>query len=325
LLLYDYLLTFNQEVELFWTRRVTGASALFFIIRYLALVNYDILGATLFAPLSDTVCRKTVCGSNRCWMTCALLSKVQFAVQVSQHIPWGAFSALRVLALTRMSWTFSSIVFVLSIGPAVVNFLEYGYGLSGVNVLTTGCQGFDTLTREEGEMCAHSLNVVGEVSIVSRTTLIAADFLVIVTTVIATWKRGTPYTLRRRQPSLGDILLYNGMHLHVLLTLNVLQVVLTHLSVSSVPFGSLIRAEAEWASTRMQTLIPRRAHSLTAIFVYRFLLDLQAANHASAGMGSHTYESFANDESLRFTTRLFGSLGGSTRRDSEWASVSIDQ
>ncbi|KAI0640700.1 hypothetical protein C8Q79DRAFT_435413 [Trametes meyenii] len=211
LLLYDYLLTFDQEVELFWTRRATGASALFFIIRYLALVNYDILGATLFAPLSDTVC--------------ALLSKAQFAVQVSQHIPWGAFSALRVLALTRMSWTLSSIVFVLSIGPAAINFLEYGYGLSGVNVLTTGCQGFDTLTRREGEM----------LSIVSRTTLIAADFLVIVTTVTATWKRGTPYTLRRRQPSLGDILLYNGIkYFAVLLTLNILQVVLTHLSVGEV-------------------------------------------------------------------------------------------
>ncbi|KAI0650148.1 hypothetical protein C8Q79DRAFT_369344 [Trametes meyenii] len=43
LVLYDYAITLNDEVALFWTRGFTGASLLFFIVRYSAVFNYAIL------------------------------------------------------------------------------------------------------------------------------------------------------------------------------------------------------------------------------------------------------------------------------------------
>ncbi|KAI0676988.1 hypothetical protein C8Q78DRAFT_58461 [Trametes maxima] len=43
LVLYDYVITFNDEVALFWTRGFTGASLLFFIVRYSAVFNYAAL------------------------------------------------------------------------------------------------------------------------------------------------------------------------------------------------------------------------------------------------------------------------------------------
>ncbi|KAI0718852.1 hypothetical protein C8T65DRAFT_736894 [Cerioporus squamosus] len=50
--LYDYIITFGREVELFWTRKVTGASVLFLLIRYGTLL-YKILDLVVYAPISD--------------------------------------------------------------------------------------------------------------------------------------------------------------------------------------------------------------------------------------------------------------------------------
>ena len=38
--MYEYLLTLDQEVNLFWRRKLTGASVLYFLNRYLLLLLY---------------------------------------------------------------------------------------------------------------------------------------------------------------------------------------------------------------------------------------------------------------------------------------------
>lgn len=53
---YEYLITLDQEVNLFWRRRITGATLLFLATRYLALLAGPIFGAATFAPASDQVC-----------------------------------------------------------------------------------------------------------------------------------------------------------------------------------------------------------------------------------------------------------------------------
>ena len=40
MLVYDYTITFPYEVRLFWRRKSTGASLLFFANRYLTLFTY---------------------------------------------------------------------------------------------------------------------------------------------------------------------------------------------------------------------------------------------------------------------------------------------
>ena len=37
---YEFLITFGDESELFWKKRVTGASVLFFASRYLTIVEF---------------------------------------------------------------------------------------------------------------------------------------------------------------------------------------------------------------------------------------------------------------------------------------------
>lgn len=54
MIVYEYLITFDQEVVLFWRRKPTGATVLFLIVRYLALLTYALAAAT-YASMSDKV------------------------------------------------------------------------------------------------------------------------------------------------------------------------------------------------------------------------------------------------------------------------------
>ena len=55
LILYDYLTTFDAELELFWTRKLSGPSLLFFVNRYLGIVYYIAMLPLRFAPSVATV------------------------------------------------------------------------------------------------------------------------------------------------------------------------------------------------------------------------------------------------------------------------------
>nr|VWP02332.1 Surface protein PspC [Ganoderma boninense] len=52
LYIYDYMITFGREVELFWGRRFTGASVLFLLNRYLNLAHMIVVACN-FATMSD--------------------------------------------------------------------------------------------------------------------------------------------------------------------------------------------------------------------------------------------------------------------------------
>ena len=55
LLFYDYILTFDKEVGLFWKKKISGASLLFFCNRYLTLLTqmFDMVQFT--TDMSDEV------------------------------------------------------------------------------------------------------------------------------------------------------------------------------------------------------------------------------------------------------------------------------
>ena len=54
LVIYEYLVTFSTEVQLFWAGEVTGASVLFFVNRYMLLV-YTLFALFQFLPDISTV------------------------------------------------------------------------------------------------------------------------------------------------------------------------------------------------------------------------------------------------------------------------------
>ena len=54
LIIYEYIVTFSTEAQLFWAGGVTGASVLFFVNRYMLLV-YALLSLLQLLPIIHTV------------------------------------------------------------------------------------------------------------------------------------------------------------------------------------------------------------------------------------------------------------------------------
>ena len=148
-------------MELFWRRKITGPSVLFFINRYLVLVYnitraLNLLQFTLLVSCiscfinnadSDSIgVHNFVCMVYLSLIhsptSCAWWAKATRVAEILCYVPWGskpayclrvpetyrgplpAFSALRVFALTNRNWSIALIVFVLSIVPCGINFVS---------------------------------------------------------------------------------------------------------------------------------------------------------------------------------------------------------
>ena len=53
LIIYEFLITLDTEVRLFWGREITGASVVFFVNRYMMLV-YAVFSMWEYSPLATS-------------------------------------------------------------------------------------------------------------------------------------------------------------------------------------------------------------------------------------------------------------------------------
>ncbi|RPD55566.1 hypothetical protein L227DRAFT_566529 [Lentinus tigrinus ALCF2SS1-6] len=101
LVLYDYFLTFDLEVELFWRHKLTGASVLFALNSCNRIVkSTQIIGYLIYIPWANT-----------------------------DRQDYSAFSAMRGFALTR-NRGIAAVIFTLSIAPIGVNVAQLVSGIS---------------------------------------------------------------------------------------------------------------------------------------------------------------------------------------------------
>ncbi|KAI0730539.1 hypothetical protein C8Q76DRAFT_690621 [Earliella scabrosa] len=105
LFLYEYLITFTEEVALFWRRKRSGATALFCLNRY-----YFLFVCVFQLATDGPIPVKS----------CAPLVSVGYAISVFVYLPWAIFSALRALALSK-NWMAAVSVFVLSVATVGIN------------------------------------------------------------------------------------------------------------------------------------------------------------------------------------------------------------
>ncbi|KAI0765622.1 hypothetical protein BD413DRAFT_163406 [Trametes elegans] len=302
LLLYEWITTIDQEIKQFWNRRSTGASLLFLMIRYTALIANAFLNLVCFAQMADLV-RHTPNDARfrgraeHSAQSCAIVIRTQTVIQVVQFLPWAAFAALRVLALSKMRWALAVIVFVLSLGPPVINAMQFGYGLTGAEILMTGCS----------SEISESQQITIMSTVISRSTLIVADVIVICVTVWATRRNGR-LTTRRRQLTMGslaDVLLCDGLlYFWTITCFNVVDLLLTLVSIVMPQY-----------QTSYVTVL---SDPMTAVLLCRFLLDLQTADQRSRGLGdTGSRDASVSDASanatgtLRFASLAIGSLGAS--------------
>ncbi|RDX45389.1 hypothetical protein OH76DRAFT_1486393 [Lentinus brumalis] len=167
-LIYDYTLTLDREVRLFWTRRVTSVTVLYLVIRYSAL-TYVVLDALEPAPiLSDKRCvvsLRAVAHSVTYWwclceISCLALFKVVDGIEAGRYIPLAAFSALRAYSLAK-SHTISALIFISSLAPLAANLVQYGKGMNSVIIpINHLCVETDTFTPEDVVIALLVLNLL---------------------------------------------------------------------------------------------------------------------------------------------------------------------
>ncbi|KAI0695047.1 hypothetical protein C8T65DRAFT_666004, partial [Cerioporus squamosus] len=204
LLLYDYLITFSSEVELFWTgASVTAAPLLFYTTRYLGLLSM-VLDRVQAAPISHQYVPF--------YDSCDALVRASSFVNYLQDIPVGVFSGLRVFALSKGNIGVASIVFVLSLAPLGTNMSLFHMGLTGTIDPVHGCgASVKTLTLEKTIIRVLDTEGCATVATVTNTALILANTI----TIAVTWntlgfKTFRGLLSRGMQGGFAAILLWNG-------------------------------------------------------------------------------------------------------------------
>ncbi|EIW55778.1 uncharacterized protein TRAVEDRAFT_128901, partial [Trametes versicolor FP-101664 SS1] len=156
---WEYVITFDREVALVWSRKVNSASMLFLLNRYIMLVQFAVQ-----LPLSFTISDEVV-------------PPLELAsVPAADFPPCTAFSALRAYAMSNRTWPIAVLVFLLSITTACYNI-----------TLTTFALNSCTLAHiAQAVLATHLLPPPGTTA--TRICLIIADALVIGVTWWRTWR-----------------------------------------------------------------------------------------------------------------------------------------
>ncbi|KAI0794534.1 hypothetical protein C8Q74DRAFT_1194725 [Fomes fomentarius] len=186
LLIYATLVTFDHEVNLFWSGKMTGARILFFANRYLSL----------------------------CWMVLSLITLAPFSDKASyEALVWlntPVFSTLRAFVLSRNK-TLSICVLTLGLVPVGTNLAPVLVPNYGKHFASFQCLLFYQMPSSM------------TMTIVSRVSLIVADGILILITWTSPMTRGLHTNIHKdKRQSLGAILIQNGtMYFIVLLCLNI--------------------------------------------------------------------------------------------------------
>ncbi|OSX61821.1 hypothetical protein POSPLADRAFT_1144208 [Postia placenta MAD-698-R-SB12] len=104
--LYDCIITFDREVEVIWTRKLTGASVLYILNRYLCAVNQVISILPSFVDISSDC------------MVCLAIC----VTRVTIYEQSAGFSGLRVYGVSGRRWkALPVVVVILGTVPLITN------------------------------------------------------------------------------------------------------------------------------------------------------------------------------------------------------------
>ncbi|KAH9836389.1 uncharacterized protein C8Q71DRAFT_708355 [Rhodofomes roseus] len=120
---YDYCLTFEREVVLMWRDKLTAASALFYALRYAALLNTILILLGYLSWPGWQTAHVLLIVRNR--KSCMIIMRLQMAGDVLiltcvAGNSCAAFATMRIYALFRRSWALSYLILALSlVNPAI--------------------------------------------------------------------------------------------------------------------------------------------------------------------------------------------------------------
>ncbi|KAL7285753.1 hypothetical protein ACG7TL_000862 [Trametes sanguinea] len=260
LLLYDWLLSFSQEVRFGWPQLKTGASALYLLSRYSIIIMYLI---NFYQAHTLEVHRQfAVFPDNdlpRSFDSCKGIAWFNNVVSAFILLSPAVFSTLRVYALTGRNKHLSALTFLLGIAPFAVNVTTDYKNQIMILPDPLGCGAINTAPPR----------LQWALTLTSRIPAILCDILVIAITWVKTFrinwlardvlnKSGVSHT------TLHSVMLESGtIYFLTLLCLNILQIVMNILILLDFGDGGYVT----------QLIDP-----ITSILVARFILNLRAAN-----------------------------------------------
>ncbi|KAH9949064.1 hypothetical protein B0H21DRAFT_730400 [Amylocystis lapponica] len=199
LYLLEYLVTLDQEIELVWSRKLTGANIIFLLNRYLVLI----LSIFKIGTWNCTQCQSCFVAA----LTMDGLTCVLYAV-------WAAFSAMRVYAIRGRDWPLALLVFVVGSVPFATNI----YNFSQMRLIIFTPPDDCVILGSSDEAAQNKLLIS------TRVCAIASDFIVLLVTLYTTIGIKRTAAMVKVKVSLVSLLLRDGtIYFAVLLILSALQ------------------------------------------------------------------------------------------------------
>ncbi|EIN07028.1 hypothetical protein PUNSTDRAFT_144600 [Punctularia strigosozonata HHB-11173 SS5] len=136
-LYYDYFITFDDEVEYFWKRKMSYISALFFANRYFALGAYAAVLYSMFHNLSDDA------------SVCTDFVTFFRVLTIFTQFPIGLIAILRISALYGRSRIVTTLSWLIGLAAAGLAAFANVHVKNGNQLSTSGC--FIVRTREQNK------------------------------------------------------------------------------------------------------------------------------------------------------------------------------
>ncbi|KAI9068729.1 hypothetical protein FKP32DRAFT_1671971 [Trametes sanguinea] len=251
LIFHEYLITFDSEVRLIWRRKITGATILFFLNRYIMILQNAITLVTYF-PVSDLTYVARVATERFCLTfppcSCVTLGWMDIILNLLPYFIWNAFSTLRVYAVSGRDLRIAALVCLLMVGPIAAN--TYNIPLQKPDNMPPpfNCEVDNAVT-----LATHN-----------KLTSIAGDAIVLGVTWWKTYRLKKAADAARVKTSIVDLLLRDGtIYFATMLVLNVLHILINF--VEQVSFMGDI------------------ADVLTSILVSRFIMNLRDLDAKDTG------------------------------------------
>ncbi|KZT70575.1 hypothetical protein DAEQUDRAFT_725097 [Daedalea quercina L-15889] len=243
LLVFDYILTFDEEVEFIWSSSNYVYVLLFFANR-LAMLGLTVGSIVGMLPWYSG-------------LSCTVINWALAAFQIFTLFLWGIISTLRVYAVSNRDWGFTLLTFCLGMTPIVTNLY------ANIKAVYFPMVAF-TYTYCGGDI-EYSVGVANRLIITTRACLIASDLLVV---LIAWYQLHASVTTVRLsvRSTLATVLLRDGtFYFVVLLMLNIGQVI------TDIDIGVFYNP------------MPYFTNPITSIIISRFLLAVRRLALESQG------------------------------------------
>ncbi|KAI0922480.1 hypothetical protein AcV7_006006 [Taiwanofungus camphoratus] len=207
LFIYDYIITFDQELEVVWRRKTTWSSVLYLLNRY-CVIPYLV---TQVPFMQDTHCKSTY-----------IVAQVGNGIECVLYFLWAAFSALRVYAINDRGRRLPILIVLLGSVPSITNIYNASQQVAITLPQPIPCAVISKLPLAKSNKFAAA----------TRACVIASDALVL----LITWR--TTYAIKKAaddkdiKVSTITLLLRDGtIYFGVLFGLNVLDILLWSLDV----------------------------------------------------------------------------------------------